>query len=76
MEADFSNSSEPFILIGVRTDNRYAELTPPLERMGPKRLTALFGDRVQPNGAPKFHEFLARDVIPWVTSRYRTNARC
>lgn len=74
-EAEFSTSFEPFILIGVRTDNRYAELTPPLERMDPKRLTALFGDRMQPNGAPKFREFLASDVIPWATSRYRTDRK-
>lgn len=74
-EAEFSASFEPFILIGVRTDNRYAELTPPLERMEPKTLTDLFGDRMQPNGAPKFREFLALDVIPWVTSRYRTDRK-
>lgn len=74
-EAEFSTSFEPFILIGVRTDNRYAQLTPPLERMDPKMLTALFGDRMQPDGAPKFREFLARDVIPWATSRYRTDRK-
>lgn len=74
-EAEFSTSFEPFILIGVRTDNRYAQLTPPLKRMDPKMLTALFGDRMQPDGAPKFREFLARDVIPWATSRYRTDRK-
>jgi|JI6StandDraft_1071083.scaffolds.fasta_scaffold54985_3 predicted alpha/beta superfamily hydrolase len=74
-EAEFSTSFEPFILIGVRTDNRYAELTPPLERMDPKKLTDIFGARMQPNGAPKFREFLARDVIPWVTARYRTDRK-
>ncbi|WP_181443401.1 alpha/beta hydrolase-fold protein [Porphyrobacter sp. YT40] len=74
-EAEFSTSFEPFILIGVRTDNRYAELTPPLARMAPETLTALFGERMQPNGAPRFREFLARDVIPWVTSRYRTERK-
>lgn len=74
-EAEFSTSFEPFILIGVRTDNRYAQLTPPLERMDPKMLTALFGDRMQPDGAPKFREFLARDVIPWATSRYRADRK-
>ncbi len=74
-EAEFSTSFEPFILIGVRTDNRYAELTPPLERMDPKTLTAVFGERMQPNGAPRFRDFLARDVIPWVTSRYRTDRK-
>ncbi|WP_375290436.1 alpha/beta hydrolase [Qipengyuania sp.] len=74
-EAEFSTSFEPFILIGVRTDNRYAELTPPLERMKPETLTEIFGDRMQPDGAPKFREFLARDVIPWATSRYRTDRK-
>lgn len=71
-EAEFSGSFEPFILIGVRTDNRYAELTPPLLRTDAKELAAIFGDRMQPDGAPKFREFLARDVIPWAKGRYRT----
>jgi uncharacterized protein len=74
-EAEMSTSFDPFILIGVRTDNRYAQLTPPLERTEPKTLTDVFGDRMQPNGAPKFREFLARDVIPWATSRYRTGRK-
>jgi predicted alpha/beta superfamily hydrolase len=74
-EAEMSTSFDPFILIGVRTDNRYAQLTPPLRRIEPKALTAVFGDRMQPNGAPKFREFLARDVIPWATSRYRTDRK-
>ncbi|MFK4002666.1 alpha/beta hydrolase [Qipengyuania sp. NPDC077563] len=74
-EAEFSTSFEPFILIGVRTDNRYAELTPPLERMNPQALAEVFGERMQPDGAPKFREFLARDVIPWATARYRTDRK-
>ncbi|WP_187336124.1 alpha/beta hydrolase [Novosphingopyxis iocasae] len=74
-EAEFSTSFEPFILIGVRTDNRYAELTPPLNRMDARTLTAVYGDRMQPNGAPKFREFLERDVIPWATNRYRTDRK-
>ena len=74
-EAEFSGSFEPFILIGIRTDNRYAELTPPLTRTKPETLTALFGERMQPSGAPKFREFLARDVIPWATHRYRTDRK-
>lgn len=74
-EAEMSGSFEPFILIGVRTDNRYAQLTPPLQRTEPNELTRIFGDRMQPNGAPKFREFLSRDVIPWATSRYRTGRK-
>lgn len=74
-EAEFSTSFEPFILIGVRTDNRYAQLTPPLERTEAKALTELFGERMQPNGAPQFREFLARHVIPWATARYRTDRK-
>ena len=74
-EAEFSTSFEPFILVGVRTENRYAQLTPPLERTDPATLTALFGDRMQPNGAPKFRDYLARDVIPWATARYRTDRK-
>ena len=74
-EAEFSTSFEPFILIGVRTDNRYAELTPPLERGDTAELARIFGDRMQPGGAPKFRDFLARDVIPWATARYRTGRK-
>ena len=38
-EAEMSTSFDPFILIGVRTDNRYAQLTPPLKRVEQKALT-------------------------------------
>ena len=74
-EAEFSTSFEPFILIGIRTDRRYAELTPLLLRTKASALTAVFGERMQPDGAPEFREFLARDVIPWATARYRTDRR-
>jgi len=74
-EAEFSTSFEPFILIGVQTDDRYSQLTPPMTRMPMERLTENFGDRIKPGGAIKFRDYLATDVIPWVKSRYRTDRK-
>jgi hypothetical protein len=39
------------------------------------RLKENFGDRVVPGGADKFRDYLARDVIPWATGRYRTERK-
>ena len=74
-EAEFSGSFERFILIGVRTDDRYSQLTPGLTRLAPERLRANFGDRIKPGGADRFRAYLATDVIPWPTARYRTERR-
>lgn len=71
-EAEFSTSFEPFILIGVKTKDRYKQLTPELKRLPIERLKASFGQRMVPGGANKFRNYLSRDVIPWVTGRYRT----
>lgn len=74
-EAEFSTSFEPFILIGVKTDDRYSQLTPPMTRLPLSRLTENFGDRMKPDGASKFRDYLAQDVIPWATARYRTDRK-
>lgn len=74
-EAEFSTSFEPFILIGVKTEDRYSQLTPALTRLPPERLKENFGDKVIPGGAEKFRAYLARDVIPWATARYRTDRK-
>ena len=71
-EAEFSTSFEPFILIGVQTKDRYSQLTPGWTRLAPERLAKDFGDRIKPGGANRFRDYLARDVIPWATKRYRT----
>ena len=74
-EAEFSTSFEPFILIGVKTEDRYSQLTPEMTRLPLERLKENFGDRIKPGGADKFREYLARDVIPWATARYRTDRK-
>lgn len=74
-EAEFSTSFEPFILVGVKTEDRYKQLTPMMTRLPMERLKENFGDTIVPGGAPKFREYLARDVIPWATKRYRTDRK-
>ena len=74
-EAEFSTSFEPFILIGVNTEDRYKQLSPEMTRLPAERLKENFGDRIQPGGAEQFREYLARDVIPWATGRYRTDRK-
>ncbi|MBK9470962.1 MAG: alpha/beta hydrolase [Burkholderiales bacterium] len=74
-EAEFSTSFEPFILVGIRTDDRYKQLTPALTRLPPERLREAFGERMVPGGADTFRSYLARDVIPWATTRYRTDRK-
>ena len=74
-EAELSTTFEPFILIGVKTEDRYSQLTPDQTRLPIERLRENFGDRMRPGGAPRFREYLERDVIPWVTARYRTDRK-
>lgn len=72
-EAEFSTSFEPFILIGVKTTQRSKQLTPDVKRLQLARLKATFGDAMVPGGAAEFRDYLAKDVIPWVKRRYRTD---
>lgn len=74
-EAEHSTSFEPFILIGVKTEDRYSQLTPEMTRLPLERLRENYGDRMKPGGAPKFRTYLERDVIPWATARYRTDRK-
>ena len=74
-EAEFSTSIEPFILIGIKTEDRYKQLTPEMTRLPLARLEENFGKKLAPGGAPKFRDYLARDVIPWATKRYRTDRK-
>lgn len=74
-EAEHSTSIEPFILIGVQTDDRYSQLTPAMTRLPLERLRENFGERIRPGGAPTFRRYLEQDVIPWATARYRTDRR-
>ncbi|HEX8644744.1 MAG TPA: alpha/beta hydrolase-fold protein [Allosphingosinicella sp.] len=74
-EAEHSSSFEPFILIGVKTEDRYSQLTPEMTRLPLERLRENFGERMRPGGAATFRDYLARDVVPWATSRYRTGRK-
>lgn len=74
-EAEFSTSLEPFILIGVKTEDRYKQLTPEMTRLPLARLEENFGKSIAPGGATRFRDYLARDVIPWATKRYRTDRK-
>jgi hypothetical protein len=74
-EAEFSTSFEPFILMGIKTEDRYSQLTPHLTRLPLAKLTENFGERMKPGGAETFRSYLERDVIPWATKRYRTDRK-
>jgi hypothetical protein len=74
-EAEFSTSFEPFILIGVKTEDRYKQLTPKLSRLPGEKLKENFGERMVPGGAEKFRQYLGADVLPWATKRYRTDRK-
>ena len=74
-EAEFSTSFEPFILVGIKTEDRYKQLTPDMTRLPIERLKENFGDRMTPGGAKRFREYLAHEVVPWATGRYRTGRK-
>ena len=74
-EAELSTSFEPFILIGVKTEDRYRQLTPAMTRLPAERLRENFGERMVPGGGDRFRDYLERDVIPWATERYRTDRK-
>ena len=59
-----------FILVGVETVNRRAEISPPV--VDPEQYKD-FG--AIPGGSRKFRDFLRDEVQPWVNARYRTNGR-
>ena len=64
---DLNWTTEPFILVGVESVDRYFELTPPADD---PRYDALFEKR---GGADQFRSFLEDEVIPWVEDHYRSN---
>ncbi len=67
--ASLSQTFGPVIVVGVRSEARQTELTPPPS-------DARFA-REFPNagGDARFRAFLAREVIPFIESRYRTGER-
>lgn len=72
-EAELSTSFEPFILVGVKTNQRSKQFTPELKRLPLAQLKATFGEQMVPGGAATFRNYLAQDVMPWVKRRYRTD---
>jgi hypothetical protein len=44
-EAEHSTSYQPFILIGIKTEDRYSQLTPEMTRLPIARLRENFGER-------------------------------
>ena len=60
---------EPFILVGVETENRRHEITP--TAVDPEAYTEMLG--ATPGGSSDFRRFLREDVMAWVNAQYRTN---
>lgn len=61
---------QKLIIVGVRTNARRHELTPPIVRE-PRLAVEL----PEAGGAPQFREYLERDVIPFIESHYRIGPR-
>ncbi len=61
---------QKLIIVGVRTNARRHELTPPIVRE--PRLAA---ELPEAGGALQFREYLERDVIPFIESHYRAGPR-
>ncbi|MDQ3287450.1 MAG: alpha/beta hydrolase-fold protein [Pseudomonadota bacterium] len=59
-----------FILVGVETVDRRAEISPAV--LDPEKYKDL---GAVPGGSSNFREFLRREVQPWVEGRYRTSGR-
>lgn len=67
--AAISGTMEPFIVVGIETENRMLELTSPSDE--PR-----YPEWMRPNGGIEdFRAFIRSEVIPWVESRYRVTGR-
>lgn len=66
---DVSGTFGPFIVVGVETRARRAELTPPATD---GRYRTAFPEA---GGAARFRRFLASEVVPFVEARYRAGPR-
>ncbi len=65
--ADISWTFEPFILVGIETVDRRAEISPPAKDPRYDAIAKIRG------GADSFRRFIADEVIPWTQSHYRTS---
>ena len=70
---DINWSIERFILVGIETVNRRAEITPPVSAEKRESYTRVF--RAAPGGAGNFRSFIAGDVKPWVEANFRTSGQ-
>lgn len=68
---DMNGSFERFILVGIETVNRRAEISPAVR---PEALELYKQDLgATPGGSDNFRAFIANDVKPWVNANFRTN---
>lgn len=66
---ELSGAFGPFIVVGVQTKTRRAELTSPATD---RRYRVAFPES---GGADRFRRFLSEEVIPFIASHYRTGPR-
>ena len=59
-----------FILVGIQTDNRRAEISPTVK--DPKQYEDL---GAIPGGSQKFRDFLRDEALPFINGKYRTSGR-
>ena len=63
---DINYTLEPFLLVGIETENRRYEITPPADDPRYSEVAEKRG------GAVEFRRYIREDVIPWVKQNYRT----
>ena len=69
---EINGSFAPFILVGIETVDRRAQISPSVGDDLMAQYEADFG--ATPGGADTFRTFLESDVIPWVESNFRTGS--
>lgn len=72
--ASISNRFETPIVVGIRTSNRYYQLTP---KMTDSRYRPWNGTNEKPEmgGADDFHRFLTEELRPFIEDKYPNNVR-
>lgn len=70
---DMNYSFERFILVGIETVERRAEISPQVSPAKLAKYTEALG--AVPGGADNFRSFIAGDVQPWIDGHFRTNGR-
>ena len=68
---DVNGTFDPFILVGIETVNRRAEITPPATDVDAYREEL----GAEPGGSADFRRFIAEEVKPFIEARYRTSGR-